>query len=406
LESQDVRAAVVGVLRPTLSALTDEVLSSVVEAVPPPEEWWGGRLDVRTGVQQGLAGFLELLEAGSVDGALPAHDLFFDIGRSERRAGRSVGSVLAAYRVGAQAAWRGMVATGDDAGVEPRSLYAVADAIFAYIDRLCVATVEGYAYEQSLSAVERVDARRRLVELAVRRGPGVALGGPELEGAAADAGWRVPSCLAVVGFRDERTARVAARLPPDAVVARVDGTGWALVGDPDGPGRRATVLQALDGVRAGIGPTVAVAEAAVSAALAERALALSAGAPGPVRADDRRIDLLLLGDPALAGGLAQDALGALELAPPGARERLVETLAAWLAHQGEVRPVAQQLHVHTQTVRYRVAQLRELLGDRMATAQGRLELELALRARDLAVPGPAGLSSGGAASVGGRGASR
>jgi hypothetical protein len=63
--------------------------------------------------------------------------------------------------------------------------------------------------------------------------------------------------------------------------------------------------------------------------------------------------------------------------------RLVETLAAWLEHQGEIRPAAAQLHVHPQTVRYRVAQLRELLGDRMADAGGRLELELALRARRL-----------------------
>jgi hypothetical protein len=398
LESHDVRTAVVGVLRPTLSALTDEVLSSVVEAVPPFEEWWGGRMDVRDGVQQGLAGFLELLEAGGVQETLPANDLFFDIGRSERRAGRSVGSVLAAYRVGAQAAWRGMVAVGDDAGLAPHELYALADAIFAYIDRLCAATVEGYGYEQSLSAVERVDARRRLVELAVRPRAGAPLTAPELEGAAADAGWRLPARLAVVAFRDERTARVAARLPPDAVVARVDGTGWALVGDPDGPGRRATVLQALGGVRAGIGPSVAALEAAASAALAQRALALAAAPPappGPVRADDRRVDLLLLGDPALARGLADDVLGPLALAPAAARERLVETLAAWLAHQGEVRPVAEQLHVHTQTVRYRVSQLRELLGDRMATAHGRLELELALRARDLSAPGPAGRSSSG-----------
>jgi DNA-binding PucR family transcriptional regulator len=111
-----------------------------------------------------------------------------------------------------------------------------------------------------------------------------------------------------------------------------------------------------------------------------------------VRADDRRVDLLLLGDGAIARGLAQDVLGPLALAPAAARERLAETLGAWLAHQGEVRPVAQQLHVHTQTVRYRVAQLREMLGDRMATAEGRLELELALRARDLDVPGPAGPS--------------
>lgn len=380
MESQEVRAAVVGVLRPTIDRLTDEVLQSVVDAVPPFEEWWGGHLDVRDGVHQGILGFLDLLESGYEDERLPRHDVFFAFGRSEVRAGRSVGSVLAAYRAGAQTAWRLMVDTGDRAGVEPRALYALADAIFAYIDRLCAATVEGYAYEQSLGAVERVDARRRLVELAVRRGAPASEA--ELTGAAADAGWRLPTSLAVVAFRDERSARVAARLPPDALVARVDGTGWALIGDPEGPGRRASIHHALRGVRAGIGPVVAPSAAGVSAALAQRALDLADH--GPVRAEDHRVDLLLLGDVDLAGGLVAEVLdGPLSLAPEGARERLVETLAAWLEHQGEIRPAAQQLHVHTQTVRYRVAQLRELLGDRMASADGRLELELALRARAL-----------------------
>lgn len=386
MESQEVRAAVVGVLRPTIDRLTDEVLESVVEAVPPFAEWWGGRIDVRVGVHQGIAGFLDLLESG-LDAAdtLPRHDVFFAFGRSEVRAGRSVGSVLAAYRAGAQTAWRLMVETGDDAGVEPRALYALADAIFGYIDRLCAATVAGYVYEQSLGAVERVDARRRLVELAVRRGTSPS--DAELTGAAADAGWRLPASLAVVAFRDERTARVAARLPPDALVARVDGTGWALVGDPDGPGRRGSILHALREVRAGIGPAVPPGTAAASARLAERALDLAGD--GPVRAEDHRVDLLLLSDADVARRLVADVLdGPLSMAPAAARERLVETLAAWLEHQGEIRPAAAQLHVHTQTVRYRVAQLRELLGDRMGSAEGRLELELALRARALR-PAPA-----------------
>jgi PucR C-terminal helix-turn-helix domain len=383
LGSREVRTAVVGVLRPTIDRLTDEVLASVVEVVPPFQEWSGGRVDVRDGVRQGIVGFLELLEDGAED-RLPGHDVFFGFGRGEVRAGRSVGSVLAAYRVGAQAAWRAMVETGDAAGIAPRELYALADAIFVYIDRICAATVEGYAYEQSLGAVERVDARRRLVELAVRR-PAASM--PELTGAAADAGWRLPARLAVVAFRDERAARVASRLPSDALVARVDGTGWALVGDPDGPGRRATVLHGLRGVRAGVGPAVAPTGAAESARLAERALALAGD--GPVLADDRRVDLLLMGDAGVARGLLDDVLdGPLSVAPEASRERLVETLAAWLEHQGEIRPAAEQLHVHTQTVRYRVAQLRELLGDRMGTSEGRLELELALRARRLVAPGP------------------
>jgi hypothetical protein len=385
----------VGALRPAFGRLTDEVLTSV-EAVPPFQERWGASLDVRDGVEQGLRGFLERLESGSEE-RLAGHDVFFDFGRGELRAGRSVGSVLAAYRVAAQAAWRGMADTGHDAGIEPRALYALADAIFTYIDQLCAVTVEGYGYEQSLAAVERVDARRRLVELVVRPGGrDAAFSEPDLAGAAADAGWRLPVRLAVVAFRDERVARVASRLGPDALVARVDGTGWAIVGDPDGPGRHAAVQQGLAGVRAGVGPAVAVTAAAQSARLAERALALARGAPGPVWAEDRRVDLLLAGDPGVARGLVDDVLGPLAMVPGATRERLVETLGAWLEHQGEVRPTAQQLHVHVQTVRYRLAQLRELLGDRMNSAEGRLEVELALRARSLAASGPPVTPSSGA----------
>jgi DNA-binding PucR family transcriptional regulator len=63
----------------------------------------------------------------------------------------------------------------------------------------------------------------------------------------------------------------------------------------------------------------------------------------------------------------------------GERDRLTETLAAWLAHQRHTPAIAHELHVHPQTVRYRVAKLRQLLGDGMDTGQGRFELELALR---------------------------
>ena len=93
MEPDDVGVAVVDVLRPTIAALTDEVLSSVVEAVPPFTEWWGGALDVRDGVDHGIRGFLELLEGGggATGERLPNHDVFFAFGRSELRAGRSVG---------------------------------------------------------------------------------------------------------------------------------------------------------------------------------------------------------------------------------------------------------------------------------------------------------------------------
>jgi DNA-binding PucR family transcriptional regulator len=60
---------------------------------------------------------------------------------------------------------------------------------------------------------------------------------------------------------------------------------------------------------------------------------------------------------------------------------MLETLAAWLAHQRHTPAIAAELHVHQQTVRYRVGKLRELFGDSLDTPEGRLELELAIRAR-------------------------
>ena len=59
---------------------------------------------------------------------------------------------------------------------------------------------------------------------------------------------------------------------------------------------------------------------------------------------------------------------------------MTATLAAWLAEQGRLQAVAEQLHVHPQTVRYRLGRLRELFGDALDDPQRRFELELALRA--------------------------
>ncbi len=69
-----------------------------------------------------------------------------------------------------------------------------------------------------------------------------------------------------------------------------------------------------------------------------------------------------------------------------AREKLEETLLAWLRHWGQRAPVAAELGIHPQTVGYRVAQLRELFGDSLEEPQVRFELELVLRARRPAAP--------------------
>ena len=351
-------------LRPALPELVDEVIAAVQAAVPAYRV-----LDrnVRTGVRQALDGFIELSDSGA-PARIPGREVYVQFGRGEARNGRPLDALLGAYRVGAQTAWRGMAEAGERAGVEPRVMYELAEAIFAYIDEISAASAEGHALEQSLAAGEAQERRRRLVE-ALLANPQPA----ELERFAHEAGWELPGRLAVLAFDPGASERVAARLPPPALVT----SGCAVIPDPDGPGRHDELRRALRETRGALGPTVGVEDAAESARRAR--LALEVDGDSFTLADDHLLDLILAGDPRLAADLAQRRLAPLDELPKGQRERLVETLRAWLDAQGEARPAADRLHVHVQTVRYRLGQLRDVLGDALDDPQARLELALALR---------------------------
>lgn len=58
---------------------------------------------------------------------------------------------------------------------------------------------------------------------------------------------------------------------------------------------------------------------------------------------------------------------------------LTDTLHAYLQNGGSLQAAAEQLHLHTSTVKYRMRVLRGLLGDRLTDPDQRFELELALR---------------------------
>src|SRR4051794_15255625 len=146
-------------LRAVLPELVDEVIAAVQSAVPEYRVLDEG---VRTGVRQALEGFIELAEGGSA-ARLPGREVYVQFGRGEERSGRPLDALLQAYRVGAQAAWRGLAQAGDRAGVEPRRLYGLAERVFAYIDEISAASAEGHAFEQSLAAGGLRAARGRAV---------------------------------------------------------------------------------------------------------------------------------------------------------------------------------------------------------------------------------------------------
>ncbi|HYF27175.1 MAG TPA: helix-turn-helix domain-containing protein [Baekduia sp.] len=335
---------------------------------------------VRAGVERALTRFVE----GAEDPR--ARELYLELGRGEHRAGRSLDALLSAYRVGARLAWERFSTAGQAAGVDPDELFRLAGAIFEFIDRVSAESVEGYAAEASATQAERARRRTALVRLLARDDAGP----DEVRDLAQLASWPRPASVAFLVADDAGADRLSGRLGPEVLAVSEDGRTLAVVPDPQAPGRAAQLRAAVGDTPAALGPAVALERAARSLQRARAALDVLAPASGLVLADDHLVALLVRGDAALAADLAERALAPLETVRPAARARLAETLRAWLDDPGQVTHVAGRLHVHPQTVRYRVAQLRELFGARLDDPEARFELALALRAVGEPAPGAPG----------------
>jgi DNA-binding PucR family transcriptional regulator len=108
----------------------------------------------------------------------------------------------------------------------------------------------------------------------------------------------------------------------------------------------------------------------------------------PVRCDQHLSTLLILADEDLARTLLSRRLAPLAGLRPGRQDRIAETLLAWLQFGENAAEVAHQMHVHPQTVRYRLRQIEELFGDQLRDPDRRFELQVALRVRKLLAPAP------------------
>ncbi len=375
-------AEVADVIEPELPAITEEILATIGREVPEYERPLEGRFGrgIRTGVNEALSQFVALIrdpEAGRERG----REVYVALGRGEQQVGRTLDSLQAAYRIGARVAWRRIAEAGRHANLEAESLTLLADAIFAYIDELSADSVEGYAEAQA--AVEDLRRRRQqeLVALLLRVPSAEAA---DLTAAAQAAGWQLPARIAVAACLDHQIATVAGRLPTDSLVTVLDGVGCALLPDPEGPGRLDQLERAASRATVALGPATEPAEAAKSWQLA-RALLLASpsGAAeegGLLRAEEHLGDLLLASNPFLTSLLAERRLAPLRELTERGRERMHETALAYVRHHGNAVAMADELHVHPQTARYRIARLRELLGETFDDPDARFELELALRA--------------------------
>ena len=374
--------SVAGLIEPELPSLRDEILAVIALEVPEyarPLEGSFGR-GIRLGVEEALRQFARVV-ADPESGRGQSREVYLGLGRGEMREGRSLDSLQAAYRVGARVAWRRLSQVGLRAGLEPDALCVLADAIFAYIDELAADSVEGYAQAQQAAAGERERRRRRA--LAALLGDDFDL--DDLRAAAAEAGWtgwEASMHVALLACEVRDLDPIARRLPPDALFGTYDELGCIVVRDPAGPGRPAEVARACAGRAAALGPAQPIPRAATSWTRAKSALAaVRAGAlPQEFCVVDGHLAAIALFEAREPlRELAARRLAPLEPLSPTARDRMLATLRAYLDQRGNAPAMAEALHVHPQTVRYRLKKLRELFGDELDEPDARFELEAALR---------------------------
>jgi PucR C-terminal helix-turn-helix domain len=383
------------VLVARLPAILQEVGDLLSDQHPDYASFLAGALDEVVAAAEGFV--RRLVETASAAepaaGDTPSDGLeqalFEEIGRVHHRQGREVLPLLAAYRTGAAVAWRHVAVAALSEGVSTTQFAALAGALFAAVDRLSEASLRGYVLEQSASASAREAARAALAELLLSERSST----PAVQAAAARAGWPLPQHAAVVVVEpDDAAAHLPlALLEPSTLHLRRPEGLVAIVTDPSGPGRRARLEAVLDGTAAVVGPTVRLERLPASLRLVRLGLAVQRAqllGEGPLFVDEHLDALIVHRDERLLAALRRRQLAPLAGLSPSAQARLAETLTAWLLRMGDRRATAEDLHVHPQTVRYRLAQLRELFGRKLddPAFRARLILVLAWGAADDAEP--------------------
>jgi hypothetical protein len=371
-------ASAVEEMRGQLSRVADDVVAAIVEEVPSYRDAFSGPMGQTIGnaVQLALGGFLTLASRGRTADlrtpTAPAVEGSYQLGRGEARSGRTTDALLAAFRIGARVSWRELSAMAVRNGLTAEVLADFAELVFAYIDELSAAAVAGHTDETETTGRVRQRLLERIASLLLDGAPD-----EEVVEAAERAGWPPPTTLTAVVVPDAQVRPVLGGVSA-ATLQTTDVPGLdevALLLVPDAHGRRRTALLRTLKDRGSIaGPAVPWLDVRRSVDRALRAREL--GVELDTEAELPR--LVLHADEAALADLRARALAPLDDLKPGAREKLADTLRAWLLHQGRREDMAKALFVHPQTVRYRMGQLRDLYGDRLEDPDTVLALTLAL----------------------------
>jgi hypothetical protein len=372
------------IMRRELPSLADEIVREIRDTIPeyarPLDGPYGRTLC--SGVERALSGFFTWL----VTPDAPLDDICRKLGEFEAYEGRQLDTLLSAYRVGTQTSWRRVMALHRRHDLPPATVSELADALFAYMEELASLSQTGYLQAKARANPELEAGRRRLLRLILAGHPAPR----DLIGEYAEpAAWAIPERVTLVALRPG--APIIRTLLDDDLLADLDAAEpHLLIPGPLTAARRRMLERAVAESTAAVGLTVRLASAADSLRWARQTLGLMhAGIidDGPVaECADHLVTLRLAADGPLIEQIARRQLAKMGHLTDRQRERLTETLRVWLCTRGTAAQVGDDLGVHPQTVRYRMRQIEQILGDDLADPDARFALEVVLRARELGAP--------------------
>lgn len=375
----------VAACRAEIPTLADQLISEIFTDNPQWTDYSSvTRADLNDGCRRYVTSILELIGAPrtAFDDEVAAY-----IGR--RRAGQGVPleTMLRTFRLGGRVVWEVLLEKADD--LAPGEIRALGTALWAVIDRLSSSLVTSYRkteFEQL-----RSDERRRhaLVEdllggrahdtafsARAARELNLPASSAYLVVVASGAGGPVrtgtETALAAVGIRSVWHDRVDSTV--GLVAVERHNVTWVV--------RR--IEPHIRG-RAGASPAVS-GLAQVDTAHAWAVLTLQTlpdDATGLVPLEQRFQYALLMRSKDLADMLVAHTLGPVLELPAAERNILLETLAAWLAHNCSAAHAAPQLHCHRNTVINRLHRISALLSRPLEGQRNYVELSLALAALNL-----------------------
>ncbi|MFI8875656.1 PucR family transcriptional regulator [Streptomyces sp. NPDC055243] len=372
------------IMRPELPGLIQEVIDEIHRSYPEYAEVLDGPYSraVHLIVEHNLTSFVDQVAAPDTS-TVQRDKVCRMFGRFEAYEGRSLDTMQAIFRLGARLALNRAKGVLRRLNLPAGLMLSFADALLAYVDNLMEVSREGYQEARAEMEQGQDIQRQRLLkhllsEVSVPRATLVEL--------AERAKWQLPDEVTPIAFStDGRPDRGA--IAEDVLVDLGSSLPHALIPGPVDEHRRAFMDAAPHTIRAAVGLTVPLADAAESLRWARRALGLAEAGileqAAYIHCEDHLVALSLFADPGLISALAKQQLTPLAGLTANQRDRLISTLRAWLDTRGNVLQMADALHLHPQTVRYRLRNLEKVFGDLLASPDARFATELVLRALEL-----------------------